>query len=310
MQEPSSNETESQDSGRQRDWAAIREWLNVFATIGMLLIGVVSIWTTARISGVEDYFRSEVTRRNSDLNSLSERSAALERVAKIRAEQLLELQTSIDTLIAASLDAQRRLSDTQSELDKVRYEVLSAELTLDKTLRDQVSAQALFDEQATQFDLFKRKKTYTSTIIRMILRDFYENEDDSLIGSKIEDVLLTFPLSEEDMQLSEYYESMRANFPKVCPHFRSLKPDLPKVSPKPEPPTITYRSDASSAHIAALTKEAQDKWSREWEEWNVSINSNNKAHINWLEKIHETLRVCVCRSLASEKFAPSMVCPS
>lgn len=40
------------------------EWINAFAGVGMLLIGLATLWTTIRVSGLEDYFRSELAMRN------------------------------------------------------------------------------------------------------------------------------------------------------------------------------------------------------------------------------------------------------
>jgi hypothetical protein len=76
------------------DWSETREWLNVLVAIGALLIGVVSFWTTARISGLEDYLRSEIGRRNIELNELSQRTQRMQGLSDLQSDQLAAIQTA------------------------------------------------------------------------------------------------------------------------------------------------------------------------------------------------------------------------
>lgn len=305
-------ETENQPLPQSKhDWNSIREWLNVAAALGALFVGIVSFWTTARISGLEDYLRSEIGRRNSELNSLSDKTDSLEKVAEERAERLSTLQASTDEIIAASILAQRRFSDTQSELNKVRFEINAAERTLDSTKREQKSAEVRFEDQADRFDLFKRRQTYQITSIEMVFQSiYYGNDEDGFTGEEASKAMLSFSPPQGDEQLIPYFEMLKTNFPKVCPYFRAMKANLPPISKKPDTPTITYRVGASREHIAALTKVAQDKWSEEWKAWSASMDANAKVKSEWVKRIIAESEICTCRALVDERHPQAMICPT
>ncbi len=45
------------------------DWINACASVGLLFLGIVTLWGTLRISDIEEYFRSEISFRNEQLRS-------------------------------------------------------------------------------------------------------------------------------------------------------------------------------------------------------------------------------------------------
>jgi len=105
-------------AGRDHYWSNIREWMNVVAAIGGLVVAVVALWATAQISGLENYLRSEIGRRNNELNSLSRKAESLEKTADERARRLSELQATTEALMASSVAAQQNGLFRRTEISR------------------------------------------------------------------------------------------------------------------------------------------------------------------------------------------------
>ena len=115
-----------------RDWAGPREWANLAVAAAALILGVVSFWTTAQVSSLEDYLRSEIARDNGELNRLADRSAALEQDATQSAERLRQLRDTADELLLSSLRSQQELETANSEATSSRFRLFEADAMLEE----------------------------------------------------------------------------------------------------------------------------------------------------------------------------------
>lgn len=119
------------------------EWINAASSLGMLFIGVATLWTTVRVSGLEDYFRSELALRNqmitsadAELRGLQEElastsasvEAARERAAALEAEsQSLEGQVAQLGLRGRFLASQNAELAREAETMRVSVDALGKE---------------------------------------------------------------------------------------------------------------------------------------------------------------------------------------
>ncbi len=111
---------------KDRQWQLPRnipEWLSAGANIGLLFLGIATLWITIQIAVIEDYFRSEIAYRN---------------------RQLVEARAELDDLKfqAASLKQDLVAGRVEnSKLEKYRDQVLAIErerkAALEASLREQ-----------------------------------------------------------------------------------------------------------------------------------------------------------------------------
>lgn len=288
----------------------IREWLNVGTTLAALLLAVVSFWTTARISGLEDYLRSEISRRNSELNTISSRSKEIEKLAAERERQLASLDGATSNMIASSLFAQAQLAQSQSSLSRIRADALEARQELSDTRATEARLKASLAAQTSDFDLFRRRQAYQYASMNITFDNLYLMDGGEFpAAAKIAESARSARPDRGAETLAPYFHLVRNNFDRACPFFADKKINLPPKATMPPAPTIRYLEGAPQSEIARLTREAQDKYSRDFKGYMDASKARTDAEIKMMSELSDQASRCVCRSLANEEFSEEQICP-
>lgn len=293
---------------KTRQWGEIRDWLNVAAALGALLIGIVSLWTTAQISGLEDYLRSEITRRNTDLNAVAARSSMLERTAEARAERLATIQASLDNLLSSSLRVQQDLIGSQGELASVRAQVGEARGALSAARAEATTVRGLFTTQAREFEILRRQQAYEYATIQLAFSTVREDFHDISLGQRLRDSLVNLRAPRRQQWLAPYLSKVSRLVDQVCPDLQRKQLNLSPKPVLPEAPEVNYPRNASSARIIELRNEAMDRWGLDIKKYSEA----NDAYYRRLQQERERLTVvaneCVCLALSDDGFATSDIC--
>jgi hypothetical protein len=300
----------------QRDWGSIRDWMNVLAAIGALFVGIVSLWTTAQISGLEDYFRSEIKRRNSDLDTLAAQSRRLNMLADERSTELAKLQTTTDAITASNLAAQGRLVATQQELSKVGLEVVASKqaIAIAETRLAQLGQQS--GEQQDLIDRYRRQRLFQIANRVVLYRTLFreEGEQPGSPGERLYRLVTTWPL-EIDSELAPYVSELTSNTRRTCEWVRSYNPDLPKNLSYPTGPRIagTLSGDGKSR---LMSKREYEQWTTDLEAWNKEwavVSEHNRRALEVSQEAQRYLTEagahCVCQALVNSKNPASAICP-
>lgn len=300
-----------------RDWGTTREWMNVLAAVGALLVGVVSLWTTAQISGLEDYFRSEIKRRNSDLNTLAAQSRRLNTLADERSNELAKLQTTTDAITALNLAAQGRLIATQQELTKLGFEVAGARQTLAHSEARLTSLAAQSSEQVRLIDRFRRKHFYERASMRIFFVNLFseEGEVNLLRGERVYQSIVNLPASEVNSELIQYLPEFTANARSTCQWIRSYNPEVPRQVPYPKGPAMPGKP-SEDGRSKLMTDREYKQWIAQTEDWNKrwsEVSATNRAAFEQTQRIREYLSEaaanCICRALVNADNSASEICP-
>jgi hypothetical protein len=302
-------------SATQRDWGSIRDWMNVLAAVGALLVGIVSLWTTAQISGLEDYFRSEIARRNSDLDTLAGQSRRLSVLADERTNELAKLQTATDQLTASNLQAQGKLLSTQQELSKIGFEVVAAKQTIASSEVRLALLNSRSAEQLNLIDRFRRQRLFERAYMRIVYRGIWSDQNDTgYDGETVYKLIVEWPVGQTDADLAAYLPEFTANARSTCQWIRSYKPMLPKEQPYPKGPKIPGKptGDGQSYRMSQSEYQqwmsAQDEWSRRFSEVSVANDRALKASQRSRDYLNKAAASCVCQALATAGNSASAIC--
>jgi hypothetical protein len=268
-----------------------------------------------QISGLEDYFRSEIGRRNGELNVLSSRAASLEQMANARAERLSQLQASTESVVASSLQAQQRIAQSEAQLSAVRSDTLAARIELAAARGEAATIRANFAAQASEFDLLKRQQAYqhASFVVTAMAYGWWEDGEGGEVGgagASILNAVRNLHTTAETAGLGPYIQQIKTNFERVCPDLATWRMNLPPAPSPPSQPTISYRRGTSPARIAQLTRDAQNRWSNDYAEYLRLSQAHNAALIGENHRLAVHASACVCSSLSDERFSQRDICPS
>jgi hypothetical protein len=282
-------------------WAELREWLVAMTGLAALIVAVVTFWTTARISGLEDYLRSEISRRNADLDGLSAKTALAERLANEQAGRLSEIQVATTRITASSLAAQADLERVRSDVSDARQRLASARSSID-TIKDEYS------RQTRVLDLFQRQQAYQIAAAQIITGTGLVQEG-APTGSLAIEYIKGMKSPAGQVFLNPYLQIVKDNIQKVCPRLKDWKPDLPDRGAEPPQPTIRYVKGASRERIAALTKEAQDRWSADYAKYVQKDDDYSKATLREMNRLWDDANDCVCSTLTTAEIGQGDICP-
>ncbi|MBB6123241.1 hypothetical protein [Sphingobium subterraneum] len=287
---------------------AVREWLNVIAAVGALLVGVVSFWTTARISGLEDYLRSEIGRRNTELNALSSRSERAQLLAERRAESLSRLQFSADELAGSFAATQARLEQAKDRLGDVQAQLGASQ----QRLSDLDKRSSL---QAGQLDLLSRRRVLQDVSLRLIFH-LMSDESQSLLGQAAYTLITTSAAGRDENDLIPYFDQLRHSATFTCGPLKSFAPDLLKQKPYPKSPEPPGRKVAGQPGVRMMTRTEQDEWGKAEDEHSRiygEVSTFNTAAVTYNIDLRryasESAQECVCLALATEVHPASSICP-
>lgn len=303
-----SNEPEN----KARDWPEIREWANLAIALTALLVGVVTFWTTTQISGLEDYFRSEISQRNSDLEDATYRARQLDDRLRVGQERLAELQVTADRLAAANNEAQSRIVGLQSR----SFDLLTSQQRTERALSDsqdqlaltasQIADQQLLVEKYRREDVLAHaRRTFRYLEFTEFLRGESSEYSNTFDGPFALKELSNFGLGVTSVTHMPYYEAIRTRGVALCRRLESYSPDIPKVRAHPKLGPRPGRVDKNG--VRWMTSRETERWNAQFAAWNEKWDQTTK-HNNSIrearraieEYIVASLNSCACRSIAVE----------
>lgn len=292
----------------------IREWLNVSVAIGALLIGIVSFWTTARISGLEDYLRSEIVRRNTELDSISGQSNRLKVLSEERAERLSSLQTVTDQITANNLIAQSRLLSTQQEISRLGIEVISAKQTISEERDQLLSLNQQAKTQIETIDLFRRQR-FSEYAFRRLTFQRFSDLDDIPSGETAYRVLTQWAPGEVDSDLHQYVDEFKRNAQSTCRPLTQFRPEIPRKIEHPDAPRRPGKLSSDGVSYLMTNKE-YEKWNADLKDWSKrfdEVSAANRLRFDAQQEankyIFEAGSNCICKALATSTLPMSKICP-
>lgn len=294
---------------RRWDGQSVREWMNVAAAVGALLVGIVSFWTTARISGLEDYLRSEIGRRNSELNSLADQSKRLQSISDNRSERLVELQASSDALSASFAGTQLRLQAAQVKLSELALQSLGAQQQVATAKAELSGLKTESKAQLSFIDLLNRQRTYQAASFRAITATYLADEADMQkpVGPRLYEAIAKIMPSENDNDLIPYYRELRTNSAFSCAALKAYAPTLPLVQEYPSLQESLGRRGQTSGGKG---------WEEQAAEFRERLSAASKANdargakrLSQLRYAADFAQVCLCDALASTDHPSAKICP-
>lgn len=296
--------TDHNTSQKKPNLPELREWINALVGVSALLLALVSFWTTARISGLEGYLRSELSRRNTDLDKLAERAAQIERLAIEREEQLAQLDGATREIVASSISAQALLSEAQARLSNVEAEVSTARYQLASTERALDSVASDFRGQTEAFDLFRRRQSFEYATLQLAVQSLSLFEQPT--GAKLVSEIANIPEPTRQNEIKRYIGIIKEDFGKVCPDFMRRIPSLPDRLKNPGLPLNRVLRDSRSP---PETQTDLEKWQKQYSEYLASDRAYTDARNNAISSLIEDAENCMCRTLSTDGYSPSQICP-
>ena len=271
-------------------------------------MGVVSFWTTARISGLEDYLRSEIGRRNSELNALSARSERAQSFAEKRAEALANLQFSADELAASFASTQARLEQAKTALGDLQLQAVTSQGKLSE-LNNRASA------QADRLDLLNRRRVYQEVSMGAVWR-LMLNSSPQPLGEAAYEFVVSSSAPADENDLLPYYAELRTAAALTCRQIKSYSPAIPEQIKYPEHPTPPGERVKGMQTVYKMTlqqkadwEKAQKDWSQKWDEASKSNDAASHYGIAAQRYAADTVSQCACTALATERHPASAICP-
>lgn len=284
------------DISRKRPhWSEWRDWANVAVSIAALLVSVVSIWFTVQISGIEDYFRSEITRRNSELDDASSQAQRLAERVERSAARLEDLRAIADRYSAASTEAQLSLMNS-------REQRLKSDAMLKGAAERLTGLETEIADREQELDEFRRDEVYQHAIVQLSL---LRNEA-ALASEHLGDFALremsNFGISNSNPEAAPLYEAVRTIGPRLCRHLGSFNPsfpadmEVPSLGPPPGRPTNrgTY----------SMTQSQYEEWRAARASWEENFNavwtynsSIRDARATANEYVRDSVWHCACVAL-------------
>lgn len=316
MDEDLADESASKPSGQH--WPEFREWANVFTALAALLLGVVSFWTTTRVAGLEDYLRSEIVRRNSDLDDLATRSNSLRQQAETNAGRLEDLRASTDRILAVSSEAQNSLLGAQARLNDVRYEVTEANRELGVSKARLATLDNEVTDQRKQLDVFRLNGVYETALLRISLLRLDQSNDIQSLGAKALDDLRNYGIEDGRSELSSYFEIIRRDAPRICRSLENFSPIIPAKKDIPEGPRRTGKREVINGVVSySMTNKEYDQWTVNYNQWLNDLtdfedfNENRNGMLNRAQEyVAEFSTYCLCRALANASPESQTFCPN
>jgi len=279
-----------------RYWTSIREWSNLAVAIGALLVAVVSVWTTTQISGLENYFRSEISRRNSDLNTLADQGRRLNALADEREKRLADLQTTTEQVTASGLAAQGKLLATQQELSRLGFDVVNARQSVATSEARLALLRAQSDEQSNSIDLYKRQRFFEQVHLRVLWGGYREDQHGAILdGEAAYKMITSWTVGEFDPELAPYLPEFISNAKNTCEWIRSYKPTIPEQLSFPPGPI-------------PLNDTARAAWDKRWAAASESQRRALDASEVARNYVLEATGSCMCRALATVKHSANEIC--
>jgi len=259
-------------------------------------VAIVSVWTTTQISGLEDYFRSEITRRNSDLNTLADQGRRLNVLADEREKRLSDLQTTTEQVTASNLQAQGKLLATQQELSRLGFAVVNAKQTLATSEAQLALLSAQSDQQSSLIDLYRRQRLFQQAHLRMLWGGYREDQHDAFMDGEAAYKMITgWTVGGFDAELAPYVPEFVSNARNTCEWIRTYKPTFSKQLEFPPGPVPVGGSEL-------------DEWNKRWAAASESQQKRLDESEVARKYVLDATGSCMCQALATAKHSASEIC--
>lgn len=296
----------------KRDWPEFREWANLVIALAALLLGVVTLWTTAQISGLEDYLRSELARRNVELDEAALAARQLdERV--LRSEVRLEdLRLTADRLSVSSSEAQMRLAEAQARSLELLADQQRSGVALTATREELARVATEVEEREAVLAEYRRQEVLErayQTFRYIGYAGLFENDPDRMAnevsGPYGLDEMRNFGIAETDPETAGYYESVRTVGSTLCRSLDNFSPSFPRLrdnpSLGPRPGRRTERGVVMTRREADEWEERVREWSAEWDRVSAHNRAVREARGAASSYIRDSLRHCACVSISMSR---------
>lgn len=301
----------------KRDWGAVRAWANLFIAGATLLVAVVSIWLTTRVSGLEDYLRSEIALRNSELNTAANEAEALDERIRESTATLEDLRSTSDALTASSIIAQTKLAEAQNQsiaLLTERNRTL-AELTDSRQRLELVTKET--EAQRAILERFREGEVLTRVsglLFRVRFSDLFANDVNTrqvFDGPGAIRELASVGIDIGDPDTAHYYEKIRQTAPLICRSLETFKPKFPEQLPLPD--LEPMRGERLSDGRIRTTNKEIEAYNARREEWRKEISrvyrfndSIREARTAASEYLGNAMSHCACAALRGESSCEPM----
>jgi hypothetical protein len=278
----------------------IRERINMSVGFATLLLAIVTFWTTARISGIEDYLRSEISRRNSDLDQLSQRSTSIEKLANERELQLAKLDASLSEVLSDSLIAQSDLGRLQTQSATSETKLVLAELS-----RQNINKELA--EKSRLFEVYQKREAFERLSAPLFLVGYFS---ENLSGEALLEGVNNIPENARNRQVNQYIALSKTNFAKVCRSFEYYQPLLPEILPNPGNPVDRMISSIGNdrEEVMAQDRRAISDWNERYERYTESQNAYEQARVSEIDRLVADAKDCLCQTLVQDLEETNQVC--
>jgi flagellar motility protein MotE (MotC chaperone) len=92
------------------------DWINAASSVAVIILGLVTLWVTIRVSGLEDYFRSAVAQRNQEIVATSRELEATRLGVENTQRDLAKLKSQRDSLEKEIDQLNEQLQEKESDL--------------------------------------------------------------------------------------------------------------------------------------------------------------------------------------------------
>ena len=215
-----------------RSRRTFKDWIDVVLPVATLCLGVVSLWTTVQVSGLEDYFRSEISRRNEEIGDLSARSRVAEIRLSARETRMDQLSSSAEQLNLLNEEQRLAFSKATADLALLRSEAHIINGQLEGAISDKRRVEAELNEQVRSLEVMSRQELYgmvssRAFFLRMNALAGFDRSTPGIrmLGAEFRQALMTLHLT--DKRLLRYLPDLQSKFDEVCPAFRSMSITFP-----------------------------------------------------------------------------------
>jgi len=264
-------------------WEKIRDATNLGITAIALIVSVLSLWTAAKVSDVEDFFKSEIVRRNTDLNITVRKARQIESRSLKREEYLEAVQQQTEQALQKAADADIILADAKLEIADTKRQVDTAAIEYKLSELNRLRLSGEISKLRESSEIFFRQSAARRMIT--LINNITNAPTDSKSSSLIE-ILQNIDVDAEPVIANQMTISKR-RMATVCPDIRNI--------PVMYPPNLT-KFDVERDHSPGHGRESEMDEYMVW-------------HINHMNKIQKRVQECVCRSLADASLSRDRVCP-
>lgn len=287
--------TEELETRTKRDWHTVRAWAEFAIALAALLVAIVSIWTTAQISGLEDYLHSEITRRNVELDEAALNARRLDQQVQQSRARLEELRATADRLGVSASDAQIRSIALLAEQQRMKADLETSRTALSTITNEIAMKEARLAE-------YRRSEVFMDATFTFSLRMSDDEIGKGRYGAYALDEMKNFGLGRQSDDKQALYERVRTTGAAICRSLANFAPsfpdqiETPKLGKPPGEPT-------GDGRYRMTVKEA-DEWYQRQLDWNDAFNKNwsynssiRKAKGEAADYVRKALTHCTCVAL-------------